>query len=238
MELSRCAETPQLSPAPADAPPAFGPLRTRFGPVLPHEQAAEPFEPGELREAIVKPHKSLDVVLADPARLVATLSQRNARPWLAFLLAGSSVICAVPFSLVLGVDRFWHVTALFFGSQLICMPSLHVFSLFFGSRVTRAESFLLGTVISSVAALFTLGFAPIAWFLSVTLPEDGSTIALSVIETLLLTASLGAGLAHLARCLAVSGAKRLGPRPWLLAAWDGLLVFITYRMAGTLGLLP
>jgi hypothetical protein len=237
MTLSHCNESPEASMI-ATSQPAFGPLQTRFGPVFPAPPAPVPFATEELRDAMIKPHRSLDVVLADPARLVATLSERTPTIWLALLLAGSSVVCAIPFGLVLGLDRFWHVTVLFFGSQLICLPSLHVFSLFFGCRVTIGQSFVLGTLISSVAALFTLGFAPIAWFLSVTLPEDGSTVAMRVVQALLLTTSLGAGLAHLGRCLAVNHDKRLGPHPWLLVGWAGLLVFITYRMAGTLGLLP
>ena len=203
--------------------------------------AAEPPNPfaiADLREALLKPHRSLDIVLSDPKRLVATLEQRASTPWLALILAGSSVVFAIPFGLVLGLDRFWQVTVLFFGSQLICLPSLHVFSLFFGSRVSVGQSFLLGTVISAVAALFTLGFAPIVWFLSITMPEDGSPVALRLVEALLLTTSLGAGLAHLGRCLAAGRAHGLGPHPSVLLAWSGLLVFITYRMADTLGLLP
>ncbi len=198
----------------------------------------EPFSPKELRDALLRPQRSLDIVLSDPARLVATLAERTPTAWLAALLAGSSIVCAVPFGMVLGLDRFWHVTALFFGSQLICLPSLHVFSLFFGRPVTVGQSFVLGTVTSAVAALFTLGFAPIAWFLSATLPADASTWTMPLVHALLLTTSLGAGLAHLARCLAVRRTQHVRPHALLIVAWSGLLLFVTHRMAGVLGLLP
>jgi hypothetical protein len=161
---------------------------------------------------------------------VATLAERTPTAWLAALLAGSSIVCAVPFGMVLGLDRFWHVTALFFGSQLICLPSLHVFSLFFGRPVTVGQSFVLGTVTSAVAALFTLGFA--------TLPADASTWTMPLVHALLLTTSLGAGLAHLARCLAVRRTQHVRPHALLIVAWSGLLLFVTHRMAGVLGLLP
>jgi hypothetical protein len=191
-----------------------------------------------LRGALLRPQRSLDIVLSDPARLVATLAERTPTAWLAALLASSSVLCAIPFGLVLGLDRFWHVTALFFGSQLICLPSLHVFSLFFGRSVTVGQSFVLGTVTSAVAALFTLGFAPIAWFLSATLPADASAWTMPVVHVLLLATSLVAGLAHLARCLAVRRAQHVRPHALLIVAWSGLLLFVTHRMADVLGLLP
>ncbi len=198
----------------------------------------DPFDALELRGALLRPHRSLDIVLSDPARLVATLAERTPTAWLAALLANSSVLCAIPFGLVLGLDRFWHVTALFFGSQLICLPSLHVFSLFFGRPVTVGQSFVLGTVTSAVAALFTLGFAPIAWFLAATLPHDASRWTLPVVHVLLLATSLVAGLAHLARCLAVRRAQHVRPHALLIVAWSGLLLFVTHRMADVLGLLP
>lgn len=196
-----------------------------------------PLESREIREAMIKPHLSVEVLLSDPYRLVATLPERSATLWLALLTACASVLCAVPFGLVLGLERFWQVAVLFFGSQLICLPSLHVFSLFVGCRVSLAQSFVFGTMVSAVAALFSLGFAPIAWFLSATMPADGSALAGHYINLLLLTASLGAGLVHLGRCLAAGYRRRIGPHPWVLAGWTVLLLFITYRMAGTLGLL-
>ncbi|MFW5741000.1 MAG: hypothetical protein ACOC1F_11605 [Myxococcota bacterium] len=42
-------------------------------------------------------------MLADPERLVATLAERKPTLWLAVVLAVTSLLCAVPFGLVLVV---------------------------------------------------------------------------------------------------------------------------------------
>jgi hypothetical protein len=153
------------------------------------------------------------------------------------LLLVASILCTTPYGFLVRSDKIWSIAALFFGSILLCLPSLHVFTVFFGVRVTILHSFILSSVISSVAGIFSLGFAPILWFLKATM-NNGDLSALTISLALLLL-SLGAGLIHLTRLLASSVALRPSKvYPFLLGTWTLLLLFVTYRMARALELLP
>lgn len=155
------------------------------------------------------------------------------------LLVAASVLCALPYGLVLRPDRFWSIAVLFFGSTLVCVPSLHVFGVFLGFKSTPGQSLALALIVSSVAGVFTLGFAPILWFLRATMPGEGSSGTVAGVSALLLGASFMAGVAQLGRGLAARSEWRVPPAyGWFLSGWMMLLMFITFRMAGALGLLP
>ncbi|MCK5945471.1 MAG: hypothetical protein KAI24_26000, partial [Planctomycetes bacterium] len=80
------------------------------------------------------------------------------------------------------------------------------------------------------------GFAPIYWFLEVTMPEPTAGAHLTRIALLVLSMVLA--LSHVNRCLFTDA--RFAPLRdnWpLWAGWQLLLVFLTWRMGDTLGLL-
>ncbi|MGC6486213.1 MAG: hypothetical protein ACON4Z_01080 [Planctomycetota bacterium] len=205
-------------------------------PDLPTPPEAVPFAPDELTATARRPHRLLDVVLGERRRLAATLRGGDALPALLLALLVCSLLAALPFAAVDGGDRVAHVAALFLGSVLLCYPSLQVFGAYLGVRLKPAQCLAIALVIPSAAALFTLGFAPIYWFLQVTMPAADAD--LNVTRIVLLVLSLVLALSHVNRCL--YGDVHLAPLrdSWALwAGWQLLVVFLTWRMAETLGML-
>ncbi|MCA8976876.1 MAG: hypothetical protein KDC98_19290 [Planctomycetes bacterium] len=175
-------------------------------------------------------------MLAERHRLVATVRAGTASTALLAVLAICSTAFAVPFSLVDGGARLGHVAILFLGSVLICFPSLQVFGSYLGVRLSLAQNLALSLVIPSAAALFTLGFFPIYWFLDATMPADAAVTGTSI-RVALLVCSMLLALSHCNRCLFVDAALRALRTRWpLWLGWQVLLLFITYRMATTLGM--
>lgn len=203
---------------------------------VPPQIPAEPFAREELTATLQRPHRLLDVVLGERQRLAANLRGGIAIPALLGALLTCSFFGALPFAAVDGFDRIAHIAALFLGSVLLCYPSLQVFGAYLGIGLHPAQCLAIALVIPSAAALFTLGFAPIYWFLELTMPERVAGNNLTRI--LLLVLSLALALSHVNRCL-YSDARLTPLRDnWLLwAGWQLLLVFLTWRMAETLGLL-
>jgi hypothetical protein len=81
---------------------------------------AEPFALAELRAAVVRPFRILDVVLGERARFVANVGTRTALFTLLGVLVVSSSLFAVPFAAVDGGRRLGHVAQLFLGSTPDC----------------------------------------------------------------------------------------------------------------------
>jgi len=203
---------------------------------VPPQTPVEPFAHGELAATLRRPHRLLDVVLGERQRLAANLQRGIEIPALLGALLMCSFFAALPFAMVDGASRVAHVALLFLGSVLLCYPSLQVFGAYLGIGMHPAQCLAIALVIPSAAALFTLGFAPIYWFLELTMPERvaGSNIT----RILLLVLSLLLALSHVNRCLYTDA--RLTPlrENWALwIGWQLLLVFLTWRMAETLGLL-
>jgi hypothetical protein len=191
------------------------------------------YSTAELREVLSHPHRAVEVVLAERGRLAATLTDRRSLGLLVLLLFAASILFALPFGAVLSPDRLWRVVLLFAGSALICFPSLHVFGAFLGFKVDIGQNLALTLVSTSVAALFSLGFFPILWFLKVVMADQASADVLHGISVGLLVVAFGAGLAHVLRCLGDPATGRpLGVGfPVVVGIWQCLLIFITYRMA-------
>lgn len=228
------AAIPSLPPDPGASPAAAGQAVTTSPGALP--VPAEPFTLAELRGCLVRPQRTLDVVLVERGRLVASvLSPRTLVPLVAVLLL-CGVLFAVPFGLVDEPRRAGHIATLLVGSVLLCFPSLQVFGAYLGLRLTLAQNLAIALLIPSAAALFTFGFFPIHWFLLATMQDAPSTG--STIRVVLLSASLLLGLSHCNRCLFLDRNLRAFRASWVLwIAWQGLLLFISWRMARALGLL-
>jgi hypothetical protein len=89
-------------------------------------------------------------------------------------------------------------------------------------------------VVATTAGMFSFGFFPIVWFVAATTTE--SSASASALSGLLLTLALLLGICHLMRCLWSS--RQLAPTGGhflVFLAWAVLLIFITYRMALTIG---
>lgn len=197
-------------------------------PALPHEGS-------ELRSVFALPFRIMQVVLSEQERLVKTIASGGNGVLLVGALLYTSVIFALPFGAVLGLERFWRIAVLFVGSLAICLPSLQVFSAYVGCKIDLRQNLALGLVITCVAALFTFGFFPILWFLDATM-EEGSSVTATHISLVLLAFSLLAGIGHLYRCLRRFDGL-VGSYPVLITFWQVLFLFICHRMARLLELL-
>ncbi len=195
-----------------------------------------PFTRGELRACAFQPQRTLDVVLAERGRLVASVLSGHALLTLVALLTMCSLVFTAPFAAVDGAHRVGHVAMLFLGSVLLCFPSLQVFGSYLGVRLSLAQNFTIALLIPAAAALFTFGFFPIYWFLAATMPTQGAVTGTSI-RVVLLVCSLLLALSHCNRCLFLDPSLKALRASWpLWIGWQLLLVFITYRVAVTLGL--
>ena len=215
-----------------DAPAALEAYRHR-----PASRAdVAPFGAGELRAAALRPHRALDLVLVERARLARTIAGEESLLPLIGLLLGVSVLAALPLGAVLGPERVLRVAALNLGSVAVCFPALHVWSGFLGCRNRLAQDLGLALLVSATAGVFALSFAPIVWFLRLTTAPGSLTVG--TVSAGLLAISVLAGVAHLARTVREQ-ASVLSPsrgHRLLMLAWTGLLLFIACRMGAYLEL--
>ena len=203
-----------------------------------HLQAepARPFTTDELRTLLRDPGRTFDVVLARRARLAASIAAPDDLRALVVVLLACTVLAAIPYGLVHGIASWWRIAALFGGSTLLCYPSLQVFGSYLGSELRPAQNAALALLVSSVAALFTLGFSPILWFLGLTM-ATGDRIDAGTASIVMLALALLAGLAQLSQCLFGDRGLRTGRSVALFLFWQLLLLFVALRMARALGLL-
>jgi len=198
--------------------------------------AAEPFGFADLVGMARSPSRVLDMVLAERPRLAASIALSTA-PWtLVAVLVLCTAVASLPYGVVDGWSNAWRVAALYGGSVLLCWPSLQVFGAYLGSSLRPLQNLALSLLIASVAALFSLGFAPIVWFLRATM-VNGDWIDGNAVYVVLLAFGLFAGLGQFSRCVAGHRDLRpFGPAGILLLSWQVLVVFVTWRMARALGL--
>lgn len=198
--------------------------------------ADPPFTPAEVRTALRRPGELLELVLSRRQRLAATIANGES-PWLLVAALGTcTLLASIPFALVRGLGDWWKVAALFGGAAAICFPSLHVFGAYLGGRLRPTGNLALALLISGVAALFTLGLAPIAWFLGVTM-KAGDLVDADKSSLAMLGGALLAGLAHVSRCTSKNRDLLAKSSLPLLLAWQCLVVFVAIRMARALGLI-
>ena len=247
-DSTRQPNHPQQGPPQGQGPPALSAETSRetgdgISPAGPSAKT-RPRSPGEalsgeeIRRALVRPDLMFEYVLASRDRMRATLTTARGIWWLAAMLLAVSLASTVPYGAVSPIHSFWKVAVLFVGSVLICLPCLHVFSQFLGMRIDLGKSLALALVITSVAGLFTFGFAPIIWFIDCT-TEAGPDAAVTPrgLSVFLLCFSLLMGIGRMATCLPVRCAKDAPWLPLLMIHWVALIAFITYRMARLLELI-
>lgn len=202
----------------------------------PSAPPAAPWTDADLLSVWRRPYLAADVLLTHPQRLGATVARRPRQALLAATLLVVSLVFAAPFGLVLGPDKAWRVAALFVGALAVCFPSLHVFSAFLGRHVDVRQDLTLALTISAVAALFAAGFAPVIWFLDLTM-GDGVVVGARQVGGWMLGFCLLAGLVHQGRCMQSEPTLRASPGvASLLLVWHALLAFVTVRLAWALDL--
>jgi hypothetical protein len=205
---------------------------------LEQEQQTLPFSGAELRRLFVAPQRALELFVSERRRLAVTIASGNRLGLVLLGLLLVSAVFVVPFAAVPGLDRIWRVPALFLGSLAICFPALHIIGAYFGSRCSVYQNLCLSLIITAVAALFTVAFAPILWFFHATMAA-GAMVTTGQLFVVFLAVALLAGIVHLGRVLLADRAmRRLGVASLLsLYLWQHLLAFITYRMARVLDII-
>lgn len=200
--------------------------------LITHE--VEPFTRDELLAALVRPQRWVDLLLTERHRWTRTVTMDRHAGLLVAIMLAASLLYALPFGLVLGFDRFWHVAALYLGSVAICLPSLHIFAGYLGLGLRAGQTLSLGVLVCSVASIFSVGFAPIVLFLGATMSGSGTMTGVACV---LLAVSLFAGMGQLMRSLRIRAAQEhAGSLLVLMMVWQCLLLFITFRMGAFLGL--
>lgn len=205
-----------------------------------HEPAGRPpLDRRAVADAFLRPHRALEYVLEAPTRLEHALGEDRNQWLLCGLLAFAGVVFALPYGALPPVGGVLKIPLLFTGSVLICWPSLHVFGTYLGARISPSQGLALALLLSAVAGAFTLGFFPIVWFLHLTSESaDRGTIGTGTVSIALLGVSLALAILQMFQLLVRAAPVRDDGRLWiLLAIWLALLLFITYRMARSLGIL-
>lgn len=198
---------------------------------------ARPFDAGELGAVWSSPSRLVSLVLSAPERIAATVESGAGLGGLAGALFFAGSAFAVPYGLVHGLDAWWRIVALYVGSTLICLPSLHVFTSYLGVPLRPAQVAVLALTIPSVAALFTFGFAPILGFLRATMRAESDLVDWRSMSTALLSIALLAGVVQLGRCLVA--AEKLGAQIRLYAillVWLVVFSHVLLRMGRLLEL--
>jgi hypothetical protein len=209
------------------------------GDAHPTTTGAEPLSADELKRALVRPDLLAAHVLGSADRVAMNLAGGGGLALLTAVLAATSLAATAPFGAASPIANWWDVAALYTGSLLITFPCLHVFLRFLGVRIGFVTNLALCLVITATAAIFTLGFAPIVWFIDrTTTAGDGAPGTAGDMSRALLAVSLLMGVVQMGRCLASSacGAGGRGPLRTSIVVWVPLLVFITWRMAAVLGM--
>ena len=224
-------------PEESDLPDQIPVPEVAVGPIEPVKPDPVPFDRAFLQGTFLRPHRLLEVVLSERERLVANVARNEHLLHITLLMAAGSVLFALPYGAVLGIERMWDVAWVYVGSAAICFPCLQVFSAYLGVKINLLQNLILALTVTSAAALFCFGFFPILWFLDRTMDDGRAAITIQHISIGLLTVALVMGLSQLNRCLFLDKAlRKLRSNPLLLTLWQGLLVFITYRMAVVLQL--
>lgn len=197
-------------------------------------QGAEPFTRDELFSALLRPQRWIDLLLTERERWTRTVTMNRHAGLLVAIMLVASLLYALPFGFVLGFDRCWHIAALYLGSVAICLPSLHIFAGYLGLGLRAGQSLSLGVLVSAIASIFSMGFAPIVLFLSATTSGSGT---IKSVACMLLAVSLFAGMGQLMRSLRIRAAQeQVSNLLLLMVVWQCLLLFITFRMGVFLGL--
>lgn len=198
-----------------------------------------PLSEAELRASFLRPDLAAALVLGSPDRVGRTLAGGLEVGLLMALLTSLSLFATIPYGAAsLPAASLWKVTALYTGSLLICLPSLHIFLQFVGITGGLLRNVSLSLVIPASAALFTFGFAPIIWFIDLTTAAgDESVVTPEGLSGMLLAIALLLGVVQMKRCLTSSNAVRdEGHFGAVTVVWVVLLLFIAWRMAGYLEL--
>jgi hypothetical protein len=200
------------------------------------EALVAPFAACELRAAVRSPHRAVDLLLVERARLAKTVASGDNLLPLAGILLATSVLAPLPLGAVLGPAHVFRVALLHVGSVALCFPALHVWSCYLGGRNRLAQDFVLSLLVSAVAGLFALSFAPIVWFLRLTTAPE--SIEVGAATSIFLAISVLAGLVYLLRAVRDQAAALSPSRGHRLVvvAWMVLFVFVVHRMGEHLGL--
>lgn len=193
-----------------------------------------PLSDADLARVWRAPHRSAEVFLGRWREVADRIWQTAAPVRLLSLQLAVALVAALAYGLVQDLERPWIIAALYAGSVLICFPALHVFGCYFGGARRATQDLAIALTLSTTAALFTFGFAPVLWFLKATMHADARGLTAAELSFGLLAVAFVAGLGQLGRTVG-RGPNRLG-QGMLVTGWGLLVATIWWRMARVLEL--
>lgn len=200
---------------------------------------AEPFAEKDLQGMLVRPLMMIDLVLAERLRLFETVKQGLLPMRLSLLFLLISLVFAIPYGCLSPAADAMDVSTLFCGSVLVCYPSLHVFSRYLGFEFGALQNLLLALAVSATAAVVSLGFAPIIWFIDYTAGQGEEVLKINtIISDILLSVCFLLGVVQMIRSFLWTrlGDWRAHFHQGFMLCWLALLTFISCRMASFLEL--
>ena len=118
--------------------------------------------------AVPPPAGLVAAILKDPARVAATIAQREKLSAAIPLWLGAGLVCHATFGIAVGLFAGWPVAAMdavkmpLAGvcSLLLCFPSLYVFSCVAGMPLSILQTLALGSACFAMLGLILVGLAP------------------------------------------------------------------------------
>lgn len=194
----------------------------------------EPLSNAELARMWRAPHRVAEVFLGRWRAVADRIWQTAAPIHLVALQLVIGVVAALLYGAVLDLERPWTIAVLYGGSVLLCVPALHVFGCYFGGARRATQDLAMALTLSTTAALFTFGFAPVLWFLKATVYAGSGGISVVDLSMVLLAVAFVAGLGQLGRT--VGRGPTTASQVLLVAGWGALVAGIWWRMAQVLEL--
>ncbi len=204
-----------------------------------HPLDRDTFEAARLRGGPFRPIMVVDALLKEPGAVYRRVWNGED----AGLFAGSIFLMSLAFSAVYGalMGSFGGATQAVYaaiklplvllGSMAICLPSFYVFNSILGSKLSLRQTTLLVLCITGPTATLLMGFAPIAWFFSISTESGPFMVGLHIV-TIGIATTFGVGSLQKARgyLLHLSGNQAeagLG----LLAVWVVVYLAVLCQMA-------
>ncbi|GEM_PF-1543809 len=234
-------DAPDPAPPAPDPPP---PPRHIDWAVPPAPTAGHPldrdvFDASRLRGGPLRLLLVVDALLKEPGSVYRRIWNGQD----AGLFAGSIFFMSLAFSVVYGalMGSFGGPTQALYaaikfplvllGSMAICLPSFYVFSSILGSKLSIRQTTLLVLCITGPTATLLMGFAPIAWFFTIS-TESGPFMAGLHIVMVGIATTFGVGSLQRARhyLLHLSG-NRAEAGLGLLAVWVIVYLAVLCQMS-------
>jgi hypothetical protein len=177
-------------------------------------------------------------VLRDCLGLYKEINQQKNLNQKLLNMCSSAAVHFALYGLAMGISNGWQqaiasaikLPLLFLLTLIICLPTLYIFNLLYGSQLLFKQTAALMMSAIIVTATLTLSFAPITWFLWMTVGNQYTILIL--INVVVLALSSGWGLVYLQRGMRYVQ-QRISNKSEkrILAIWLTIYAFVGTQLA-------